>query len=275
MEAAGNDFIIVDEQFNSDKKPHTERERSQFALKWCQRKKGIGADGVIFIVSSKNSDIGMYLFQPDGSSAATSGNGMRCVARYAGEEGYFKDKNGKKEGKIKTEAGVKKAIYSEGKARIEMGETSFDPTEIPSREKIERKYIEGYEVTACNTGVPHTVAFIDKIGQIDIEKEAPPIRNSKIFPEGTNVNFASPIEDGYEVRTFERGVESETLSCGSGAVAVASVSRKLGKEKKSKSNIKIKTKGGELRVHFEGDNAFLEGEVNRVYDGELKMSSTP
>ncbi len=272
MEAAGNDFIIVDTA-DTNIKPKKPEEKSGFAEKWCKRRFGVGGDGVIFLEKPEGpQDIAMSLFQPDGSTAAMSGNGLRCVTRYSAEKGYIdKKRNDEKKGKVKTDAGDREVSYIDGNARVEMGEVSFRPSEIPAKRKIIQEEIQGYTVTACNSGVLHAVIFLEDIEKIDIEKEAPPIRSSNIFPEGANVNFASKIDGGYKVRTFERGVEAETLSCGTGAIAVVAVARKLGF---GKDKSKIKTHGGLLNVDIREDNSFLEGEVNKVYRGELSTSST-
>ena len=214
---------------------------------------------------SCRADLGMRLFQPDGSEAEMCGNGIRCLAKYAWETGYVGENFD-----VDTLAGIISIQVREMDnsfwTRVDMGVPNFERPCIPAigRGEFLMEPMEGLEVSAVNTGVPHSVIFVEDL-DLPIEEVALQIRHSSIFPEGTNVNFVK-VGDPFEIRTFERGVEAETFSCGTGAVACAAVARKLdlvGDE------VLVETKGGPLIVSFEDKRAFLEGPAVTVYQGEL------
>jgi len=127
--------------------------------------------------------------------------------------------------------------------------------------------LHGYEVSAINTGVPHAVIFVDSLDDPELMKEAPKIRYDGIFPIGTNVNFVK-VNSGDEItiRTYERGVEGETFSCGTGSVACAAIAHRLGQDR---NMVKVNTKGGELRIILTDDAAYMEGQAQRVFDGTI------
>ncbi len=260
MHANRNDFVLIDERETDEIK-----DKAEFAEKYCDRHRGIGGNGVLFLDESNAADIEMRLFQPDGSEAEMCGNAVRCIAQYLIDE---KDNDVVS---IETKAGIKEVEHRNGVFSVDMGVPKFESAQIPSRDEVRETDIAGYQVTACNTGVPHAVCFVDKIDDIDIDKEAPDIRYSELFPEGANVDFVEKEAGSsrYKVRTYERGVEGETFSCGTGAVAAASVSRLLGEQS---DRIDIETKGGELVVEFSGDTAYLIGYAEEIYRGEIKSS---
>ncbi len=258
----GNDFTLVDE-VRREAVPETQK--AAFAVRCCRRNFGIGADGVLFLRGSSRADVGMRLFQPDGSEAEMCGNGIRCLAKYAWETGYVGESFD-----VETLAGIipiqVREVDGAFWAKVDMGVPRFDRPSIPavgSGEMI-REEVEGYEVSAVNTGVPHSVVFVDDL-DLDVKEIAPTIRYSTIFPEGANVNFVK-AGDPFEVRTFERGVEAETYSCGTGAVASAALARKLGLVG---DEVMVETRGGPLIVSFEGERAYLEGPAVTVFTGEL------
>jgi diaminopimelate epimerase len=258
----GNDFILVDEMGQSQV---AESEKRRFAMALCHRHYGIGADGVLFLTNSSRAATSMRLIQPDGSEAEMCGNGIRCLAKYAWETGYVGQSFD-----VETLAGIIPVQVREMDggfwAKVDMGAPKFDRSAIPacgSGEFIKQE-IEGSRVSAVNTGVPHAVIFVEDL-DFDIQEIAPQIRNSSIFPEGANVNFVK-LGQPLEIRTFERGVEGETFSCGTGAVACASIARRLGE---TGDEVLVETKGGPLMITFEGDRAFMEGPAVTVYSGEL------
>lgn len=258
----GNDFILIDE---IAQELVAETTKSRFAVACCRRSFGIGADGVLFLVNSPRADLGMRLFQPDGSEAEMCGNGIRCLAKYAWETGYVGQSFD-----VETLAGIIPVQVREMDgnfwARVDMGAPKFDRNAIPACGLGEfiNEEIEGNLVTAVNTGVPHAVIFVEDL-DFDIQEIAPRIRNSSIFPEGANVNFVR-LGKSLKIRTYERGVEGETFSCGTGAVASASIARRLGK---AADEVLVETKGGPLIITFEGGKAFMEGPAVTVYSGEL------
>ena len=222
----GNDFILIDE-FDQEIIP--EEMKGTFAALYCDRRFGIGADGVLYLQPSDKADIRMRLFQPDKSEAAMCGNGIRCLAKYAYDAGYVREPC-----TVETGAGIAPVRMGyaddEFSATITMPDPAFERSAIPAVGKGDyREEICGFTVYAANIGVPHAVIFVDDIDSVEIEIFAPPIRHHPTFPEGANVNFAEKVAfDKIRIRTFERGVEGETASCGTGATASAAVAPRPG-----------------------------------------------
>jgi|Deesub1362B_J571_1020462.scaffolds.fasta_scaffold00051_102 diaminopimelate epimerase len=273
MHGNGNDFVVIDE-FREAIIP--EEVKSKIVRAICDRRFGVGADGLLFVQSSDIADAKFRYFNSDGSEAEMCGNGIRCFSRYIVEEGYAK------EGKIsvETRVGVLKLNVKREKGyliRVNMGEIKDASEDIPVNIGKRRFWGERlkagdtvYEVYAVNSGVPHAVIFVDnsELDEVDI-MSARSIRYNPIFPNGTNVNFVSVLsKNEIRIRTYERGVEAETLSCGTGSVACAYVSSALGY---TKPPVRVVTKGGELTIEFEGKIAYMTGSANRVFDGVLKV----
>jgi diaminopimelate epimerase len=260
----GNDFILVDEMARPQV---AEKDKKIFAIACCHRHYGIGSDGILFLSGNTRADLSMRLIQPDGSEAEMCGNGIRCLAKYAWDRGYVGEQFD-----VETLAGIIPVQVREDEgsfwAKVNMGQPRFDRPSIPacgSGELLQER-MGDYRVSAVNTGVPHAVVIVDDL-DLDIIKLAPPIRHSSLFPEGANVNFVKTGQS-LEIRTFERGVEGETLSCGTGSVAAASVARRLGL---AGDEVIVQTRGGPLIISFEGQNAFMEGPAVTVFSGELSQ----
>lgn len=262
----GNDFILIDEMTEI---VIPDEMKSQFAKSYCDRRFGIGADGVLFISQSKIADVKMRLFQPDASEAEMCGNGIRCLAKYAFDNNYAKTKSFT----VETLAGVltvNAGYDTEGDftATIGMGVPVFEAKEIPalgSGDFVQE--IEGMTVYAVNTGVPHAVIFVDDVEAVDLESIAPKIRHSQHFPKGTNVNFVEVTGNSeITIRTFERGVEDETLSCGTGSTASALIAERIGKV--VGDVIHVETLGGPLDISV-GDQVMMSGPAETVYLGEI------
>jgi diaminopimelate epimerase len=285
----GNDFVVVDADADSV------GDRAAFARTHCDRETGIdggtgrrGADGVLFLSVSERFDpvrVVMTLVQPDGSTATMCGNGARVVARWA------HDRTGATEFMIDTQAGTRRASVTDGgaAATVEMGVPTFDPARVPVDRPADRageplldEPVAGLDVTAVNTGVPHAVAFVDGgrdapdgIDAVDLDAVAPPVRHADAFPEGANVNLAAVVDDGsgdspavLDQRTFERGVEGETRSCGTGAVAVVAAARRLGLI--DGDSAVSRPPGGELEITVpERGHATLTGPVAHEFSGTL------
>jgi diaminopimelate epimerase len=272
----GNDFVVVDAD-------HSVPDRGAFARTHCDRRSGVGAgrngarvgaDGVLFLALEERYDpvrVVMTLVQPDGSVAAMCGNGARVVAAWA------RDRTGESEFMIDTPAGTRRATVDGDRVTIEMGTPSFDPRDVPlARESpLVAESVEGLTVTAVDTGVPHAVAFVDDVDDVDLESVAPPVRHADVFPEGTNVNVAAPDgSGGFRQRTYERGVEGETRSCGTGAVAIATAAKRLGRWD-GQSELRVRPPGGELRVAVPDDGpATLDGPVTHEFATELEANLT-
>jgi diaminopimelate epimerase len=258
----GNDFILIDE-VHRERVP--ELSKADFAIHCCHRNFGIGGDGVLFLGGSMQADLAMRLLQPDGSEAEMCGNGIRCLAKYAYDAGYVRDSF-----RVETLAGIIPVQVREVDdcfwVSVDMGIPRFDRPSIPalgSGDFLMEK-MANFQVSAVNTGVPHAVIFVEDL-DLPLTEIAPIIRHNDIFPEGANVNFVK-LGDPLQLRTFERGVEAETFSCGTGAVASASVARRLGL---AEDEVLAETAGGPLLITFEEDRAFMEGPAVTVYTGEL------
>ncbi|MBU1853837.1 MAG: diaminopimelate epimerase [Candidatus Omnitrophica bacterium] len=257
MVATGNDFVLIDSR---NSKNH--RSYPNIARLMCERKIGIGADGLLVLEKSSKADLKMRIFNADGSEAEMCGNGLRCVVLYAS--------NSKRGMDVETMAGIYHVhVTGEDRVKIKMEEPKNIKTNIPI--KVNGRAIK---VDYVDTGVPHTVIFVQGLDKIDIGSIGRNVRYHKRFkPRGTNVDFVEVIDDGnIKMRTYERGMEAETLACGTGAVASALItSCILGL---STSKLNVHTKGGILKVHFDNKegrfkNVYLEGDVRKVFKGEV------
>ncbi len=261
----GNDFIVIDEW---EHVVIPDDMKAQFAASYCDRRFGIGAEGVIFLKHSEKSDIHMRLFQPDQSEAGMYGNGIRCLAKYAFDAGYVKGTC-----TVDTLAGpvgVDMAYRDDTfVATISMPTPKFGRPEIPAKGDGEyREHIGVFEVYAANTGVPHAVVLVDDLETVNVEALAPPVRHHDSFTKGANVNFVQKTgDDSIRIRTFERGVEGETLSCGTGATASAAVVHHLGM---MGDIVKVETGGGSLVIYLQGGTK-MEGPAETVFSGTIRF----
>jgi diaminopimelate epimerase len=259
----GNDFIVIDEY---QKVVIPDDMKGQFAAIYCDRRFGIGADGVIYLMKSATNDCRMRLLQPDESEAEMCGNGIRCLAKVAFDAGYVKGTC-----TVETLAGpigVAMENTEDGfSATVTMTPPQFDRKEIPATGTGEYKeHIGDYDVYAVNTGVPHAVIMVDTVDAIDVAAVAPAIRRHATFPNGANVNFVEKTgENSIRIRTFERGVEEETLSCGTGATASAAVTHKLGLVGET---VEVETRGGPLTIYLK-DGAKMQGPATTVFTGVI------
>lgn len=257
--ATGNDFIIVDNRPFRVKAP-----LSALSKKMCQRKRSIGADGLLVIEESKKADFKMRIFNPDGSEAEMCGNGSRCAALYAAAK-----KIAGLEMTIETLAGILNASVKGKIVKVKLTE----PREIKWNFCLTIDKCP-YHLNFVDTGVPHVVHFVDDLERIDVKNLGAHIRGHNEFsPEGTNADFVKIVnKHNIRIRTYERGVEDETLACGTGAVASAIIAAE---SEKMPSPITVETRGGErLKVYFEmvdGEfrNVYLEGAAQLIYEGEM------
>jgi diaminopimelate epimerase len=266
MSGSGNDFILIDHR----KPIFSEGQMKEFAQKVCRRRVSVGADGIILVERSERADFKWRYFNADGSEAEMCGNGGRCVARFAWLKGIAGPSL-----TFETLAGILSARVDEKRVKLEMTKPYglvLDETIL-----IEGK---GETISRINTGVPHAVLFVKDLEGINILKMGKAIRHHSHFaPAGANANFVR-VEDGscLSVRTYERGVEDETLACGTGAVASALIA---GFKGLVGSPVSIKTRGGEiLTVHFEVEGheakrVFFEGDVHIIYEGEMWEEAYP
>ncbi|MFH1753813.1 MAG: diaminopimelate epimerase [Candidatus Omnitrophota bacterium] len=266
MVASGNDFIVIDNR--SAENPTMKDSLPSVAKRLCERRLSAGADGMLVIEDSRNADLKMRIFNPDGSEVDMCGNGSRCAALYALENGIAP-----KQMKIETGAGIIDAEVTGLKVKLKL----TDPKAVKLNRKI-RVGKRSYTVHTINTGVPHVVVFVKDIEKVDVAGLGSKLRYHRLFkPRGSNADFVK-VESLKEinVRTYERGVEAETYACGTGSVASAIIANLVFG---LKPHIDVITKSGEtLRVYFAaGKNkvkdVFLEGEARVVFQGKVKLAA--
>jgi len=265
LQGNGNDFVVVDEY---EKHVIPDEMKAQFAALYCDRRFGIGADGILYLSRGEKSDFRMQVFQPDESEAEMCGNGIRCLAKYAFDAGYVKETCTVETlaGAIGISMGYKEEEFT---ATISMPEPKFDRKDIPATGDGEYKeHIGEFDVYAVNTCVPHAVIMVNAVDAVDIASAAPPIRHHSSFPNGANVDFVEKTgDDSIRIRTFERGVEEETLSCGTGATAAAAIVHKLGYMGEV---VHVDTQGGPLVIYFR-DGVKMEGPAVTVFAGVIRF----
>ncbi|MCH9631234.1 MAG: Diaminopimelate epimerase [Chlamydiia bacterium] len=262
FEAAGNDFIMID-----DRKEQFPEEDEALVQKLCHRQFGIGADGVILVQNSSRGDYKMRIINADGKEASMCGNGLRCTAGFVAD--ILKKKHSEflieslrsvhpcmmLEDEVHTDLG--RPILKEFSRHVEVGETS-------------------YRVHLIDTGVPHAVMFVNTLEMPDFLTTCRDIRNHPLFyPEGVNVNLAMITPDGVlHIRVYERGVEGETLACGSGAAACSIAAKYI---YKLESPVKVVFYSGqELLCHLKEEDGSIasvavEGPYKHVFDGKLEV----
>ncbi len=267
---SGNDFVLIN---NMDKRVEkflkdTGLNLNEFVRRICAPHFGIGADGLILIEKPEDpsNHFKWQFFNPDGSLGEMCGNGARCAIRFAYDRKIVEE--GCQTVRFETLVGVIKGqILQGGKSvRIQLTKPSI------IREVLAVRVGEiKFEGTYLEVGVPHFVVEVEDLEGFDVLRFGREIRYHEAFgPRGTNVNFVKPMSEGtIMVRTYERGVENETFSCGTGVVASAIACRLKGKIKEKE--VKVKTRSGEVLKVFFGDNdkIFLEGSVVKVFDGIL------
>ena len=261
MNGAGNDFVVVD---NRDQSLQLTRE--QIAT-LCQRQRGIGADGLLTVEPAENgADYRMRYYNADGGEAEMCGNGARCFARFVN----LLNDNSLESTSFETMAGVITAEFIGENVRIQLS----DPLDQQMNTVLELEG-ESFTVHSVNTGVPHAVVFVDDLASVDIRKYGAATRFHDHFaPAGTNANFAEVVDrDTIAIRTYERGVEDETLACGTGMAACALMHHEL---TAAPSPVKVRVAGGDtLEVGFEKNedgtysNVTLLGPADFTFQGTL------
>jgi diaminopimelate epimerase len=275
LQASGNDFVLID----ANRYPLTAKRLGykKVARMLCQRKFGIGADGLLAIEKSKKAHFKMRIFNADGSEAEMCGNGARCVALWAHKVRRTTDDGRRTTIRFDTVAGIIEAEVKgkSGDIKIKTSDPFGVKFDMPL--KVLGKTIK---VNFINTGVPHTVIFVQGLNKIDVDTIGRALRFHRQFqPAGTNVNFVELVShDTIKIRTYERGVEAETLACGTGSVAAAIIaSHKIQRHTThdTRHRFTVKTKGGEtLNVYFDRvknkiKNVWLEGKAQLIYRGKI------
>ena len=280
MQGCGNDYVYVTglvEKIPEEKKPELVRRLSD-------RHFGIGGDGVIFILPSKEADFEMQMFNADGTRAQMCGNGIRCVGKFV----YDKGLTDKKKITVVSAGSVKylELMTEKPKAggpevvtrvRVDMGSPILLPEQIPGKAAGDRVVDEPitvcgqeYRMTCVSMGNPHAVIFAEGVAELDLEKTGPFFENHECFPERTNTEFVEVLDRNHVfMRVWERGT-GETLACGTGccATAVACVLNGLTEE-----TVTVKLLGGELEIFWdrEKNTVFMTGPAVTVFEGEIDI----
>jgi len=271
MHGLGNDFIIVDNRNGQ----LAEKELDKTAEKLCKRYFSIGADGILILSNSAVADVKMRIFNADGSEAETSGNGVRCFAKYCYENGV----TNKKELKVETLAGVKTVWLKTEKVKVDsvivdMGEPILERSLIPvvgnGKCINENLKVEGanYKITCVSVGNPHCIIFVDNVDSFPVGTIGPKIENYEVFPNRINVEFVQVLNrQELKVRVWERGV-GETLACGTGACASVVAGNLLGKVD---SLCTVHLLGGNLEIQLRDNKIFMTGTAEKAFEGIVDL----
>ncbi len=246
-QGTGNDFILIDNRGDTFSKKDT-----KLVALMCDRRFGIGADGLILLENDNSADFNMVYYNADGRPGSMCGNGGRCIVAFAQYLGIIGD------------AARFRAVDGMHTATIEGETVSLKMNDVTAlRKKPQYLFLD--------TGSPHHVQLVNNLGAYGVKTEGERLRYGLYGKKGSNINFVEPAaRNTFAVRTYERGVEDETLSCGTGVTAVALAMHHLGKTDKSK--VAIKTRGGKLQVMFEPTtegykNVYLKGPAKQVFKG--------
>ncbi|MFQ5913182.1 MAG: diaminopimelate epimerase [Nitrospinota bacterium] len=264
MQGSGNDFILID---NRSRILDPEN-LGDFIRGVCRRCRSVGADGLILLEESDRADFRWHYFNADGGRAEMCGNGSRCAARLAHRWGMAPANL-----TFETDAGILSAEVTGRRVKVRM----TDPSPIDPAVKVTMNGFE-HHLHWINTGVPHAVEFVEDLEGWKVVEVGRFIRfHERFLPAGTNVDFVHPVgRSRVAVRTYERGVEEETLACGTGAVAAALVCADQGF---AKPPVDVLTRSGdELRISFRKEgkqytDVYLEGETALVYEGSLTQEA--
>ena len=253
-QGTGNDFVMID-----NRNQQIQHNQTKLIKQLCDRKFGVGADGCILIENHSKYDFEMVYFNADGNIGSMCGNGGRCTIAFA------------KQLDIIEEACNFLAYDGVHKGKIEnKGIVSLSMANVQNIKKGENYFL-------LDTGSPHYISFVNNLAQLDVKKEGAKIRNNTQFKkEGVNVNFIEIKENKLAVRTFERGVEDETLSCGTGVVASA-ISFILKQNIEAQNVVEINTRGGNLEVFLKRNQndsfseIWLKGPTENVFEGNIEI----
>ena len=270
MHGAGNDYIYINA---IDSCPANLPELSN---EMSDRHKGVGSDGVVLIMPSDKADFRMRMFNADGSEGEMCGNASRCVAKYV----YDKGLTSKRKITLETLAGIKvleitKVVDEKVReVKVDMGEPSFAPENIPTKSNCEvidiptSTSLGTLNLTAVGTGNPHGVVIMDSVSDLDIDSIGPEIQNNELFPRKANIEFVRIINrNEIEMRVYERG-SGETMACGTGACASVVATSRLGLTDRRAT---VHLKGGDLQIHWaENNHIYMTGEAATVFEGEYE-----
>ncbi len=254
-QGTGNDFVMVDNRQNLFPKDNI-----KLIEQLCDRRFGIGADGLILLETDIDFDFRMVYYNSDGNESSMCGNGGRCIVAFAKQLGIITNQTSF----IATDGMHQATIDQSGLVSLQM-------------KNVENIKLES-DYTFLNTGSPHHVLLVEDLAHYNIKQEGAKIRYSNLYGEaGSNVNFVSQVNDAtFAVRTYERGVEDETLSCGTGVTAVAIAMNAIGKT--NANQITLLTEGGQLQVKFQKrvssyEDIFLIGPATFVFEGTMQITA--
>jgi diaminopimelate epimerase len=260
MSGSGNDFVMVDAR----KKAPGELADPKVISRICARATGVGADGIVFLEASDRADVKLVYLNSDGSLADLCGNATLCTARLAVRLGA-----GKPEGlTIETGAGIIAArILASGEPEIDLAEVGEAKPEAPGIPVAGTERRIGF----AQPGIPHLVIEVPDVSQVDVSGRGRPLRSHPSLPHGANVNFVSGQGDDWMLRTYERGVEGETLACGTGAIASAIL---VATWTGTSGPIRLRTRSGRtlqvrLRRTGTGWMPSLSGEAQIIFEGRF------
>lgn len=252
-QGAGNDFVLID-----NRSGNFDCNDELLIKKLCDRRFGIGADGLMLLQDNKNYDFEMVYFNADGREGTMCGNGGRCIVAFARDLGIIKSDS------------AFLAVDGPHKAHIVSDEVNLEMIDVNNITRDGVAFV-------LNTGSPHYVVETNDLQKYNVYQHGSSIRNNTTYGEkGINVNFVEKEGAGYFVRTFERGVEDETLACGTGATAAA-IAMSMHQNRDGKFEIPIRVLGGQLYISFKKEgNSFrevhLQGPAELVFEGEIKIS---
>jgi diaminopimelate epimerase len=259
MSGSGNDFIMVDAM----REPGGPLGRPEVIQAVCARATGVGADGIVFLEPSVVADFRMTYLNSDGSRAALCGNASLCSARLATELGIVREG----EFRIETDSGILGARLDAGAAEVDLQPVHDVRPRLPFRLAAGERWI-GFALA----GVPHLTVRIDDLEAVDVVGRGRPLRHEPSLAQGANVNFVAPDgADGWALRTYERGVEGETLACGTGSVATAIL---LAESGEAGDTVRLRTRSGlmhRVRLTRTGGSWLpsLSGEARLVFEGRF------
>ena len=259
MSGSGNDFVF----FDLSDGPAAGLDDPDVVRRISARGTGIGADGVVFLEPDSSSSYAIRYYNSDGSLGELCGNATLCSLRLASETGLISSE----EVSISTDAGVITARISDGLPEIDLAPVTEVSPELASIERLDREKRLGF----ARVGVPHVVIVDDDVTSADILGRGSRIRRDRSLRDGANVNFLTKGPDGWSIRTYERGVEGETLACGTGAVASGILLREWGDEG---SPVRLLTRSGkhlEVRIRKDANAWFpsLRGSADIVFQGQI------
>jgi len=250
-QGTGNDFILIDNRLNV-----FDKNNANLVAAFCDRRFGIGADGLILLENHSELDFSMVYFNSDGHTSSMCGNGGRCIVSFAKFLGIIQEQT------------AFMAIDGIHHARIDInGIVELQMADVPEVEVFQDHLF-------LDTGSPHHIQLTDGLDELDVKVEGSNIRHSQLYgTAGSNINFVEQYKEAFKVRTYERGVEDETLSCGTGVTAVALAMHFSGAT--VNREVILKTRGGQLKVRFdpleEGYvNVWLIGEAKQVFKGAIE-----